>query len=54
MNDLAIITVLFMLVLAVIAALILISFVVPKGFNNTYRTYKVYKPKYYKRSRGKK
>ena len=54
MNELAIITVLFMLILAIIVALMVISFVVPRGFNNLNRRYRTYKPKYYKRYRGRK
>jgi len=54
MNEFAIITVLFMLVLSIIAALIIISLVVPRGFNNLNRRYRTYKPKYYKRYRGRK
>ena len=50
MDELAIVTVLVMLILAVTAALILISVFVPRGFNN----YQIRAPKVYKRRSNKK
>ena len=56
--DIALLTVVFVLALSIIIALIVISAIVPRGFSsyNNYqmKTPKVYKPKSYKRSYGRK
>ena len=56
--DIALLTVVFVLALSIIIALIVISVVVPRGIRNInnyqIRTPRVYKPKSYKRSYGRK
>jgi uncharacterized protein involved in outer membrane biogenesis len=56
--DVALLTVIFMLILSVAAALIVISAIVPRGFRNInnyqMKAPKVYKSRSYKRSYGRK
>jgi len=56
--NIALLTVVFVLALSIIVALIVISAIVPRGFRNInnyqMKAPKVYKPKSYKRSYGRK
>ncbi|QFW68529.1 MAG: hypothetical protein NV1_51 [Nanoarchaeotal virus 1] len=52
--NIAILTVAFVLALGAAVALIVISLIVPRGFNSTYKIPKAYKGRSYKRSYGRK